>query len=72
MEKKCTRKHAWHFALLAGVAVGSALMLVEGLSEGMPDKRVIMTIFSIYISMEGAAILIGYLLLDQFLGIIRI
>jgi hypothetical protein len=63
------RRHALNFALLIAFGMGVLLILAEVTGESMPDNRIILMIFAIYISMEGVGILTGFALLNSYLGI---
>ncbi len=65
------RQHAWNFVVLAAVGLGLAFLLIEILSEGAPNRSLIMLVAAVFIGIEGAGVLLGYALFKQYLGIFR-
>ena len=65
------RKHPWHFVILAGLGMGLVLALAEAGAEGLPQARLILLVFGVFLGVEGAGVLLGYALFRRFLGIFR-
>ncbi|MGB8644840.1 MAG: hypothetical protein WCF84_06355, partial [Anaerolineae bacterium] len=66
------RRHAWNLVILMGVLIGAALLLAEFLSEGGPNTagRLVM-VAAVFVGLESSAVLLGYALLAQPLGLFR-
>jgi hypothetical protein len=66
------RQHTWNLVLLLGIVMGAVLALAEAFGEGGPHQfgRFAM-VAAIFISLECAAVLLGYLLLARPLGLFR-
>ncbi len=45
--------------------------LPEVLGEGAPNRSIILLMLTVFIGIEGAGVLLGYVLFRQFLGIVR-
>jgi len=65
------RKHTWNMVILAALGMGIALVMAEAIGEGVPNQRIILLVLAVFIGIEGAGVLLGYLLFRQFLGITR-
>ena len=66
------RKHALSLILLMGLAAGSALALAEVLGEGFSaNSGTVVLVVGVFIGIESAAILLGYVLFVEYLGIFR-
>jgi len=66
------RRHRWNLVILAAVAIGLLLVLVEAVAEGMsPNLGRVLLVVGVYVSLEGAGVVSGYLLFGKFLGILR-
>jgi hypothetical protein len=65
------RKHAWNAAILLGLMLGVGLLIVEAIAEGASDQSILMVVLSVYLSLECAGVLLGYVLFKQYLGIFR-
>jgi hypothetical protein len=54
------------------LAMGGFLMLIEAFRKGISsDTKVVLLILAIFLSVEGAGIILGYFLFAGFLGIFR-
>jgi hypothetical protein len=63
-------RHRWNLVLLLAVAMGLMLGLVESLAEGVPSNlNRVMLVAGIYVSLETAGVVLGYLLFGKYLGI---
>jgi hypothetical protein len=66
------RKHKWNFIMLIALVMGGSLMLVEALSEGIAtNTNVVLLVFTVFLGLEGAGIILGYFLFGEFLAIFR-
>jgi hypothetical protein len=65
------RKHPWSSVVLVALGMGIALVTAEAIGEGMPSRSVILTVLTVFISIEGLGVLLGYVLFKRFLGIFR-
>jgi len=66
------RRHRWNLIILAAVAMGLLLVLVEAEAEGMaPNLGRALVVVGVYISLEGAGVVLGYLLFGKYLGIFQ-
>jgi hypothetical protein len=66
------RRHRWNLVLLAGLAMGILLVMGETLAEGMsPNLSRVLLVVSVYVSLEGAGVVMGYLVFGKYLGIYR-
>jgi hypothetical protein len=65
------RKHTWNAVILAALGLGIALVMAEAIGEGAPNQNVILLVLAVFIGIEGAGVLLGYVLFRQFLGITR-
>lgn len=66
------RRHRWNLVILAGVAMGLLLVLVEAVAEGMsPNLGRALLVVGVYVSLESAGVVLGYLLFGKYLGIYR-
>lgn len=65
------RKHVWNSVILAALGMGIALVMVEAIGEGAPNHSVMLMVLTVFIGIEGAGVLLGYVLFKQFLGIFR-
>jgi hypothetical protein len=63
------RKHAWNFVILLALAMGVGLVLVEAVSEGAPDRNVLLMVLAVFVGIEGTGIIFGYALFRHYLGI---
>ncbi len=62
--------YPWRFCASVGLALGIALALVQGLEEGpAPNLAATVLVGTIFIGVEVAAVLIGFLLAGGFLGL---
>jgi hypothetical protein len=52
--------------------MGGSLMMMETFREGISsDTKVVLLILAIFLGVEGAGIILGYILFAGFLGIFR-
>jgi hypothetical protein len=66
------RRHRWNLVILAAVAMGLLLVLVEAVVEGMsPNLGRALLVMGVYVSLEEAGVVLGYLLFGKYLGIFR-
>lgn len=65
------RKHPWNVVILAALGMGAALVVAEAIGEGAPNQSIILLVVTVFIGIEGAGVLLGYILFRQFLGIVR-
>ena len=66
------RKHKWNLVILIGLLMGVSLMLVEAFQEGVSSSSsVVLLVFGVFVGIEGAGIVLGYILFSRFLGIFR-
>jgi hypothetical protein len=67
------RKHTWNFPILIGIVMGIVLTLGETLGEGGGPHQIgrFAMIAAVFVSLECAAVLLGYALLAQPLGLFR-
>ena len=66
------RKHKWNFALLFALLTGVLIMLNQTLGEGISSKSSnFILIITIFLSFESVAVLLGYKLFADYLGIFR-
>jgi hypothetical protein len=65
------RKHVWNLVILVALGMGIALVMAEFLSEGAPQQSVMLIVLIVFIGIEGAGVLLGYVLFKQFLGLFR-
>jgi hypothetical protein len=65
------RKHTWNSVILVALGMGIALVMAEAIGEGMPSHSVVLMVLTVFISIEGFGVLLGYVLFKQFLGIFR-
>ncbi len=65
------RKHAWNVVFLAALAMGVALIFVEATGEGLPQARLILLVFGVFLGLEGTGVILGYALFRRFLRIFR-
>ena len=65
------RRHPWRLAALAAAGMGSALLMAEVVGEGVPRLNLILVVAAVFITIEGAGVLLGYLLFRQYLGLFR-
>jgi hypothetical protein len=66
------RRHRWNLVILIAVAMGLLLVLVEAMAEGMaPNLSSALLVVTVYVSLEGAGVVLGYLLFGKYLGIYR-
>ncbi len=64
------RSHPWRFCASVALALGVALATVHGLEEGpAPNLTITVLVWSIFIVVELATVLLGFLLLGGFLGL---
>jgi len=64
------RRHRWNLVILMAVAMGLLLVLVEAVAEGMaPNLSRALLVVGVYVSLEGAGVVLGYLLFGKYLGI---
>ncbi|HEY5157539.1 MAG TPA: hypothetical protein VII93_06200, partial [Anaerolineales bacterium] len=67
------RRHRWNLVILAAVAMGLLLVLVEAVAEGMsPNLGRVLLVMGVYVSLEGAGVVLGTLLFGKYLGIFRV
>ncbi|HEX7542182.1 MAG TPA: hypothetical protein VF352_08630 [Anaerolineales bacterium] len=67
------RRHHWNLVILAAVAMGLLLVLVEAVAEGMsPNLGRALLVVGVYVSLEEAGVVLGYLLFGKYLGIFRV
>ena len=66
------RTHPWRIAILLGVFMGIALLLLEMSREGGPSQiSKLATVATIFIGVECGGVLLGYMLLAKPLGLFR-
>jgi hypothetical protein len=65
------RKHPWSIAALLALGMGILLIAAEAIGEGLPQARLILLVFGVFIGVESAGVLLGYALFRRFLGIFR-
>jgi hypothetical protein len=65
------RKHSWNIVILLALAMGIFLIVAETTGEGLPQARLILLVFGVFIGIESAGVLLGYALFRRFLGIFR-
>jgi len=66
------RRHKWNFIVMIALIVGGSLMVVETFHEGLSsDSNVVLLVIAVFLGIEGAGIVLGYLLFEEFLGIFR-
>jgi hypothetical protein len=66
------RKHRWNFIILIALVMGGSLMLTEALNEGIStNTNIVMLVLAVFLGIEGAGVILGYLLFAEFLGIFR-
>ena len=66
------RRHKWNLVLCIGLVVGISLMLIEAIGEGLASNpSVVLLLFVVFVGIEGAGIIFGYILFSSFLGIFR-
>jgi len=65
------RKHAARLLTLLGLVIGAALLVVEMLAEGLPALHILEIVTIIYTGFMTAGVLLGYRILNSFLGLIR-
>ena len=65
------RKHRWNIVILVALGMGTALVMAEAIGEGAPNRSLIVLVLTVFIGIEGAGVLLGYVLFGQFLGIVR-
>jgi hypothetical protein len=66
------RKHQWNLIIILALIMGAAVLFAEIVSEGAPNSNKLILVTAVYISMEGLGVIFGYLLFNQFLGIVRL
>ena len=64
------RKHPWNGILLFGVCIGVVLALAEAMGEGGLGPHFVL-LATIFVSLEGAGVLLGYIFLAKPLGLFR-
>ena len=66
------RQHTWNLVILLGIVMGVVLALAEALGEGgLQQVGRFALVAAIFISLECAAVLLGYFLLAEPLGLFR-
>ena len=66
------RKHTWNVCILIGLLMGFVLALAETMAEGGPQQIGRFAIVAaVFMSLEGAGVLLGYALLAKPLGLFR-
>jgi hypothetical protein len=66
------RQHPWNLVILLGIVMGAVLALAEAFGEEGPHQiGRFAVVAAIFISLECAAVLLGYLLLARPLGLFR-
>lgn len=66
------RKHTWNVCILMGILMGFVLALAETMAEGGPGQIGRFAIVAaVFVSLEGAGVLLGYALLAKPLGLFR-
>ena len=66
------RRHPWNLVILLALGMGILLAAAEAVGEGLPGNwRLARLVLSLFIIMEAAAVVTGYLLLGNYLGIYR-
>jgi hypothetical protein len=66
------RRHRWNLVVLTAVMMGFLLVLVELVAEGMsPNLGRVLLVVGVYVSLEGAGMVLGYMLFGKYLGIYR-
>ncbi len=65
------RRHVWNLVLLAALGMGIFLILAETAGEGLPQARLILLVFGVFIGIEGTGVLLGYALFRYYLGIFK-
>jgi hypothetical protein len=64
------RRHRWHLVAVVAVLLGLLLLLPEMLVEGgAPNLRTLLLVAGVYIGIGAAGVLLGYVLLGEYLGI---
>jgi hypothetical protein len=64
------RRHRWHLVLVLAALLGLLLLLPETLNEGAsPDLQTFLLVVGVYVGIGAAGVLLGYVLLGEFLGI---
>ncbi len=65
------RTHAWRAGLLVALGMGLALIGVEMVGEGLPNRNIILMVLAVFIGLEAAGVLLGYSLFRRYLGLFR-
>jgi hypothetical protein len=56
--------------VMFGMVAGLGLAILEGLGEGIPRQiGMLLAVMSIFIGIEGSGVVLGYLLLSDYLGL---
>ena len=63
------RRHPWLLVILLALGAGLALLAAEGLGEGLPKPEAMLLVAGVYVGIEGAGVLLGYVLFNRYLGI---
>jgi hypothetical protein len=63
------RRHPWRAVTLVALGLGLALVTAEAIGEGVPNPSVIWLVLTLFITLEGSGVLLGYVLFGQYLGI---
>jgi hypothetical protein len=63
------RRHPWRAVILVALGLGLALVTAEAIGEGVPNPSVIWLVLTLFITLEGSGVLLGYVLFRQYLGI---
>jgi hypothetical protein len=66
------RRHVWRLILMAGLLMGLGLALAESLVEGASaNLHTALLVLAIFITLEGSAVILGWLLFSRYLGLFR-
>lgn len=67
------RRHPWNLVILAGVAIGLLLVLVEVFAEGKsPNLGRALLVVGVYVGIESAGVALGYMLFGEYLGFFQV
>lgn len=65
------RRHRWRLGIVAGCALGLALVFAEFWQEGAPNPSRLLLVGVVFIGIESASVLTGYGVLAEPLGLFR-
>ena len=57
---------------MLALGMGIFFIAAETAGEGLPQSRLILLVFGVFIGIESAGVLLGYALFRRFLGIFRV